>query len=657
MTTWKFKPYTEDDTRENPTQSQFFTTDVVEGISNGLIREGIQNALDAQLDKTKPVKIKITLVDYANGLKPNSYKKYIAGLDEHLRSADSGIRNIPDLFNEAMGYLVFEDFNTEGLQGNPDESKDIEINDRSRKHHFYYFWRNVGITGKAEDTLGKWGIGKTVFPASSRINTFWGLTIQSDSKEELLLGQSILRKHNLESDSREWGYRPYGYFGNFSESSFFAKPILDKAFLNDFKKDFKLKRIDEPGLSIVVPFYKVEISRDLVIYAVIKQYFFPILSNNLSVEIISNGDVLILNNDNIINAINEIKTPQYSDDEERVLFDKDALLSLFDFTKWAINLSESSYNNLKSPKPENQPMWKEELWADLDFETLINNFENNNRIAFKVPVKYQKKENGQPPKICWFKIFLEKDEKLKIPEDHFIRENITIIHVKSLESPSVRGIALFDDKDLSNLLGDSENPAHTEWQKDSQNFTNKYTHGDKCIQFITRSIQKVYSKLQRPAVGLDKEILKDIFFVETKEDDIRPLEPDDDSKKDEEIIKPELTLTPSKKVRILVKKNEGGFTLYTKNTDVASIDNISVRLAYVTTRGKPLAKYSEYDFELNKKPIIIKNKKCEVLSCKKNSLMFSTKSADFEMTLDGFDINRDLFVKVDIKNKEDDSEI
>jgi hypothetical protein len=29
MSIWKFKPYTEDDTRENPTQSQFFTTDEV----------------------------------------------------------------------------------------------------------------------------------------------------------------------------------------------------------------------------------------------------------------------------------------------------------------------------------------------------------------------------------------------------------------------------------------------------------------------------------------------------------------------------------------------------------------------------------------------------------------------------------------------------
>src|SRR5665213_371018 len=103
MAIWKFKPFTEDDTRENPTQSQFFTTDVVEGIANGLIREGIQNALDAQLDKTKPVQIKITLVDYVNGLKPDLYRKYISGLDEHLNSKDSGVRSAPDFVNETMG--------------------------------------------------------------------------------------------------------------------------------------------------------------------------------------------------------------------------------------------------------------------------------------------------------------------------------------------------------------------------------------------------------------------------------------------------------------------------------------------------------------------------------------------------------------------------
>src|SRR5688572_19140186 len=112
MALWKFKPFTEDDTRENPTQSQFFTTNEVKNISNGLIREGIQNALDEQLEKKDPVVIKITICDAANGLEPSQYFKYLSGLEEHLYSTDNALRDLPNLTTDKMGFLVFEDFNT-----------------------------------------------------------------------------------------------------------------------------------------------------------------------------------------------------------------------------------------------------------------------------------------------------------------------------------------------------------------------------------------------------------------------------------------------------------------------------------------------------------------------------------------------------------------
>ena len=252
MPTWKFKPLAEDDTRENPIQSQFFTTDEVRSIANGLIREGAQNALDEQLDKAQPVLIRIRISGSTEALSPNQFAPYLKGLTEHLHSKESGLRELPDFAIDKMDFLVFEDFNTKGLRGNPIESKDCEIENEDEPHNFYYFWRNVGITGKAKDKLGRWGVGKTVFPASSRINTFWGYTIQVDSKRELLLGQSVLKKHNIESDPQDWGYKPYGYFGNYRDNSFFARPIEEQQYLTNFKEHFKLTRRSEPGLSVVM---------------------------------------------------------------------------------------------------------------------------------------------------------------------------------------------------------------------------------------------------------------------------------------------------------------------------------------------------------------------------------------------------------------------
>ena len=114
-----------------------------------------------------------------------------------------------------MKFLVFEDSNTKGLEGNPEEYY-VENNNDDLAHNFYYFWRNVGRSGKTDDKLGRWGLGKTVFPASSQINSFWGLTVRKSDQRKMLMGQCILRIHNIEGVKREeCGYKPYGMFGNY----------------------------------------------------------------------------------------------------------------------------------------------------------------------------------------------------------------------------------------------------------------------------------------------------------------------------------------------------------------------------------------------------------------------------------------------------------
>ncbi len=655
MNNWRFKPYNKDDIRENPTQSQFFTTDIVENSATGLIREGIQNALDEKLNKSLPVTIKITL-SHKNNLKPKDYKKYINELKDHLYSKGSGLRDIPDLENDEMSFLTFEDFNTKGLRGSPKESTDEEIEDISFPHNFYYFWRNVGITGKSGNSLGKWGIGKTVFPASSTINTFWGLTIQEDSNNELLLGQCVLKKHNLHNDSKEWGYKPYGYFGNFVNDEYFANPISEEIFLADFKKDFSLKRKKETGLSIIIPFYKTDITKDTIIASVLQQYFYPILNNNLVVEIDSEENLTILNNETIIESINAYYKVESDDDfsQTNIIEKKQNLLSLIEFIKWTISLKDSDYINLKAQKLENQPKWIEGLWQDLDLSKVRQSFEKESKAAFKVPVKYHPLSNNSQI-LCWFKVFIQKDENLKKSEDHFIRDNITIIDVKSLKSAGFRVVVLIDDENLSNLLGDSENPAHTQWQKDSQNFLNKYKDGDKCIQFVVNSPQAICSKLIQPAVGLDRNILKNLFFIRVESEDQKKIKTDDDSHKDEETNKPKLDIPKSDKLRIKIKKRQSGITIYSDEDLKIKDAIVSVEMAYMTSRGKPLSKYQKFDFELNRFPIKITNSEnCFIKNCQGNIFEFIVTSSVFYVDIDGFDENRDLFIKTEVNLIEND---
>ena len=71
------------------------------------------------------------------------------------------------------------------------------------KHNFFWFWRNVGRSGKVHDARGRWGLGKAVFSKASGINTYYGLTVRDSDSKVLLMGESILRIHKVEGEYRK----------------------------------------------------------------------------------------------------------------------------------------------------------------------------------------------------------------------------------------------------------------------------------------------------------------------------------------------------------------------------------------------------------------------------------------------------------------------
>ena len=56
--------------------------------------------------------------------------------------------------------MVVEDFGARGLGGNPLLSNAPDP-DSKVKEDFFWFWRNIGLSGKTGDDLGRWGLGKT----------------------------------------------------------------------------------------------------------------------------------------------------------------------------------------------------------------------------------------------------------------------------------------------------------------------------------------------------------------------------------------------------------------------------------------------------------------------------------------------------------------
>lgn len=639
---WKFRIPQESEVNQDPIEGEFFTTQDVGDFSDALVRESIQNSLDAKLDKENPEQV-VTVRFYFSGItNANDVRlhnhPYFKGIYTHIVSADNGLnkKEIPAL-SEKTQYIVIEDFQTVGLDGSITENDDPKT-DSPIGHNFYWFWRNVGRSGKKGSERGKWGLGKTVFPASSTINTFFALTNRWDDNENYLMGLSVLKTHHLTNEPTVKRY-PYGYFGVFENADeYFATPINDETTLNNFRTTFNLKRDEHTssGLSVVIPFPRKEITSEAIIRSVLKQYFYPIISGSLIVEVVDDDNRINtqINENTIFKLLEEMRlTSEYS--------------KLFKLCQWSLQLPEKDYITLKKPPLENGARWQMDWFLNEEIKNLITAkidlFEEAKPVAFKVPVRI--KETDGTPQICLFKVFIEKDELLREADAYFVRDGITITgQGKKVGNKFVRAIVVIEDKDLVKLLGLAENPAHTEWQKNSSHFRGKYEEGDKVINFIELTVDKLCFLLMKPAEGIDREMMRDIFYIELPDGEEESDEPDDEPGGEPE--KPKPPRAEGKKLPFVLEQEIGGFRLKKNPAVDGFTGNIKVATAYMVVKGSPLKRYSKYDFDLARNPITVSASGVNNLEYKENRMSFNVNpDSDFSIEVNGFDVERDLYIK------------
>ena len=177
--------------RRTPQEAELFKDkDADEGEYAGndyLVREVIQNALDARADGSKsPVKVRFAIHDSADAPSPCRLAYYFARLRAPLEAfqVDFSDKGAPDLVPR---FLVCEDFGTRGLEGDEERFGGLKPGDASRQD-FYWFWRNIGSSAKTGDDLGRWGLGKTVYRAVSRARCMLGLTVRRSDGRCLLKG-------------------------------------------------------------------------------------------------------------------------------------------------------------------------------------------------------------------------------------------------------------------------------------------------------------------------------------------------------------------------------------------------------------------------------------------------------------------------------------
>jgi hypothetical protein len=160
---WHYRVKAPDEKVRDPIQGEFFSTEAIKNPADALVREAIQNALDAALkdENGRPkdvLKVRFFLADKEHALPGCKVAQWFDGTWEHFHALGNGLRDAPQKTDKCP-WLVFEDFNTTGLEGDIHQSDPID----GTRNSFFYFFRAEGRSGKSSEDRGRWGVGKHVF--------------------------------------------------------------------------------------------------------------------------------------------------------------------------------------------------------------------------------------------------------------------------------------------------------------------------------------------------------------------------------------------------------------------------------------------------------------------------------------------------------------
>lgn len=624
---WHFERRKPGDTTRDPVSGEFFSTEAIRDGAEALIREGIQNSLDAA--EGRLCRIRIVLGEAS----AEAAAPFLNGLWPHIQAERNGLSaESRPTQSEPVRFLAFEDFGTRGLQGDPLQWHHVE----ERRNGFYAFFRAEGETDKgATDRRGRWGIGKFAFPRTSRARMFFGLTARVGDSSPLLLGRAILKSHAVD----ELYYVPDGYYGiphEVAGQGRIIAPIRDDAVTRNFAETFQLERRNEPGLSIVVPWPEDDITLEHIFSACARDWFYSIIRGELQIDVIADGKTT------------RIDASSLEDCVRRLGADMAANVAAYAALEKA-HIASSRSVPTESVDVTNAPKWPTSPLSPDAAKDIRDRLESGEAVVLSVCVPVKSKRfpvaNGQ------LDIVLQRDATADDGRPLFIREGIIVTDAKGVRVRGVRSIVIANRGPLADLLGDAENPAHTEWRPDTGNFKDKYIHGPGYLKFVREAVSRIFDQLDETEDDRAPDLLLNYFSLPEKDGPKRPV-----------VDRPQAAPGPTppnvpplpeaKPQRFRVSTFEGGFALVSSGS-LPQPEYIDVSAAYDVRSGSPMKRFHPSDFQFFKS-IKLSGTGLEIESREANSVRLRVKSRDYRLKVEGFDPNRDLIVKATPKGAFDD---
>lgn len=611
---WFFSPQIPSQVETEVTQRDQFSNDEVQ-LSETIVRESIQNSLDAADNDQSQVSVIFRWVDKSHGLTSDFMQKIVdAQLLVHARAAGLNIDDIS--FDDPVALLI-EDFGTKGLTGSTNSKDDDNFSD---------FWRRHGKSHKTGKSRGRWGLGKLVYSTTSQLGIFFGATLRNGDPHLHVMGQTVLNLREVDGQQ----YPPHGFFADTEGDDILTKtpvPLVDEDLVEQFRDQFSLARGDRPGLSVMIPFPNPDFNQAAMVGVAIVNYFYPIITGQLVLQF--NDEHIVRNN---IRALAHEYTSQSFTDVD----------VLFDFIEEVRATRNEDMLELK-PSWANDQKLDEDDFEEADLEVIRQHFSNGDLVALRLPVTLKKKDGTSVQ--TRFSVFIKRPPELRRGLDLYVRGGLTLPGETKFRERKALGAMIADEEAICSFLGDAENAAHTQWIGSAEKLKKNYKNPAKTIKVIKHAVVQLHDLLAEVVEELDEQALQDFFGIE---------EPEDGTKAKKRKKKSPLVIPPPPVPRpkdFNISKNEDGFTVST--TSSASKDrfpqNIRIEVAYDVTIGNPWKKYNPLDFKMGVNggiEMALSKKTGSVTSRKDNILILEVKDIPFKLVAKGFDKNRDLKIKL-----------
>jgi hypothetical protein len=383
--------------------------------------------------------------------------------------------------------------------------------------------------------------------------------------------------------------------------------------------------MDEPGLTVVVPYVGDDLNVDELRRSVVRDYFVAILAKALTVDIAACGDESCqVTWETLDEVIETLPDP----------IERDQVRSNANLIRWA--LGPPAVDVISIQAPTGSPSWQPDLIPDDARQQIRAALDAEQSVVVRVPVHIVRRANGAGSDSSFDVLLRPEASHRGVPL--FVREGIIVSEVRSRTLPGVRAIVLIQPGAMADLLGDAEGPAHTNWSDKTERFKRRYRYGSNWLTFVKQAPGRILDIVRGSDDEEDRTLGAQFFpFASATGEQDDTGGPEDEGDQTKPPPPP-----PGSPQKIRISKRQRGFTvrLTEAGTDLARVDVVA---AYDRSRGNPFARWSEEDFDMADLDVAITG---GIVIEREDNRLFAEVSdpAQFVLQVDGFDINRDVRV-------------